>query len=401
MSKKPEELLKLLASARSVAAELQDELSNNFAFRRDVVESSKALTRTLQAPPDIFWDTTLGAEHLYTLRTALAAGWLDAVAKAPADSGVTAEDLASITKSDASMAARLMRLLTAAGSVTEVGLNTYAPNEITHMWCSKGMRAGLKLVADEHAHTLSNMPAFFAKNGYQTPRTVEDGLFAYGYGATLFEFLARHPERQEAFNSFMGAAKTGRKSWLDVYPIEELRVSSESEVMLVDVGGGRGHETTQLASKRKGLDLPGKLILQDQAEVLEQVPAEWRSSFETQAQDFFKPQPASCVHARAYYMRMILHDWPDTACVAILTQLRDAMKTGYSTLLINEIVLPDQGCSFEGAAWDIMMMAVCAGKERTRKDWVELLGQVGGLRMERIWTLEEGGESIIEAVRSK
>ena len=40
------------------------------------------------------------------------------------------------------------------------------------------------------------------------------------------------------------------------------------------------------------------------------------------AHDFFKPQPIR--NASVYFMRMILHDWPDYKALEILKALRSA-----------------------------------------------------------------------------
>lgn len=85
----------------------------------------------------------------------------------------------------------------------------------------------------------------------------------------------------------------------------------------------------------------------------------------------------------------------------MLSHIRDAMKPGYSTLLINEIVLPDEKCSHWGAAFDISMMAVVNGQERTKNDWEQLLGSVEGLRVASIWNLAVTGESVVEVSRIK
>lgn len=52
--------------------------------------------------------------------------------------------------------------------------------------------------------------------------------------------------------------------------------------------------------------------------------------------DFFTPQP---VTADVYYLRWILHNWPDKYCVEILRNLRPALKPG-AMIVIHEQVLP-------------------------------------------------------------
>jgi hypothetical protein len=168
--------------------------------------------------------------------------------------------------------------------------------------------------------------------------------------------------------------------------------------LLVDVGGGDGYELIRFAKMVKS---PGRLILQDVAEVIEQVPAEWSELFTAQVHDYMKPQPETCRSARVFYLRLVCHGLYDADCKTMLGNLRDAMKPGYSSLLINEVVLPDTGCSYWAAAFDVSMMVVVNARERTKRNWEVLLESVGGLRVEKIWPLAVTGESVIEVVRTE
>jgi hypothetical protein len=49
------------------------------------------------------------------------------------------------------------------------------------------------------------------------------------------------------------------------------------------------------------------------------------------------------------------------------------MTKGYSKLFINDIILPDVNCSLFQAGFDINMMAMHAGIERSRNQWTTLL----------------------------
>jgi len=111
--------------------------------------------------------------------------------------------------------------------------------------------------------------------------------------------------------------------------------------------------------------------------------------------DFFTPQPIK--GARIYYLRFILHDWPDDRCRVILQHLKSAMEPGYSKLLLNEAVLTDQQASWQHTSLDIHMMALAASQERTETQWRELISSAG-LRITGIWGKGKGNESIIEIV---
>lgn len=93
-------------------------------------------------------------------------------------------------------------------------------------------------------------------------------------------------------------------------------------------------------------------------------------------------------------MHSILHDWPDEVCHKILERITAAMRPGYSKLLINENVVPNKDAYWETTGLDLLMM-VFGGKERSERDWYELLGSVG-LKIAKIWTAQRGVESLIE-----
>lgn len=84
------------------------------------------------------------------------------------------------------------------------------------------------------------------------------------------------------------------------------------------------------------------------------------------------------------------------------------MTPNASILLLNEIVLPARCIPLQMALWDVQMMAVVGGRERTQSDWRSLVENVGNygakqdvkLEIIRIWTPPNNqGEGIIEIVR--
>ncbi|KAG4220086.1 hypothetical protein PC116_g31435 [Phytophthora cactorum] len=195
----------------------------------------------------------------------------------------------------------------------------------------------------------------------------------------------------------MSAYRFGKPSWVDpgFYPVSERLVegfnSEYSDVFLVDVGGGKGHDLHEL--KAKYPQIPGKLILQDRPAVISTV-SDGSSSFEAISHDFFTAQPIK--HARAYYLHSILHNWGDDDCIKILQQLKPAMRPGYSRLLINEIVVPRQNASWPITSMDQLMLVLAAIQERTEAHLTELLKKAG-FKIIKIYSYESGQESLVEA----
>ncbi|KUI56514.1 Demethylsterigmatocystin 6-O-methyltransferase [Cytospora mali] len=198
------------------------------------------------------------------------------------------------------------------------------------------------------------------------------------------------------FNNHMGGYRQGRLPWMypKFFPVQGRLISgadaSPESPFLVDVGGSVGHDIAQFQSLHPSH--PGKLILQDMPAVIGQIET-LDPNIERMGHDFFTEQPIK--GARAYNMHSILHDWPDDKCNLILSRLTAAMKTGYSSILINENVMPNTNAWWESMALDMVMMSLFSSEERTYEDWKTLLGN-DGLKIVRVWSGGRGGESLIE-----
>ena len=139
--------------------------------------------------------------------------------------------------------------------------------------------------------------------------------------------------------------------WLEWFPEEVLFPSNnqelrESEVFMVDVGGGYGHDLSAFADKFPSK--PIRMILQDLPGVVQEGKEQRRkagqtldSRVELSSHDFFQEQPIK--GAQIYYMHKIMHDWPDKDCAVILTQIKKAMVPG-SRILVNDCILLNHAC---------------------------------------------------------
>ncbi|KAJ5332900.1 hypothetical protein MYU51_008859 [Penicillium brevicompactum] len=217
------------------------------------------------------------------------------------------------------------------------------------------------------------------------------GLFQIAHGTELsaFQWFAATPPYMDYFNSFMAAYRAGKRYWFEegFYPVAENLLSGfQDGVLLVDVGGGRGHDLEAFL-KVYG----GRVILQDQPGVIADISA--HQKFEAQAHDFFMPQPV--VGARAYYLHSVLHNWSDDESVEILKNLIPALKEGYSKVLINEIVADEERPVLAATSMDMMMLAFFGVKERTKSHWNYIIERAG-LRIVGIYAYPGVAESLIE-----
>lgn len=200
----------------------------------------------------------------------------------------------------------------------------------------------------------------------------------------------------------MGAYRAEKAPWHGpgFYPVAEQLITgfdaSVSDVLLVDVGGGKGHDLAGFAAQYC-VSCPWRLVLQDREPVVAGVvaaSAERELPFEAQAYDFFTPE--TVLGARAYYLQSILHDWNDEQNIAILRNLVPALRKGYSKVLLDEIVVSEERPTVPATDMDLMMLAHFAVRERSEAEWRCLLENVG-LRVVNIYSYPGVAESLIEA----
>ena len=248
--------------------------------------------------------------------------------------------------------------------------------------------------------SFNHFPKFFKKNGYEVPARADEGPFQAAHGSNLpfFEWLVATPPHLDEFSAFMSAYRAGKANWWDkgFYPVAERLVcgfdTSVNETLLVDVGGGRGHDVALFAAAHS--PHPGKLILQDREPVIDSIEHKKSLPFESQTHDFYTPQPVK--GARAYSLHSILHDWDDAHGVSILENLRPALVPGYSRVLLNEIVLSEEKPTLAATSMDMMMLAHLGVRERTESEWRAIV-EKAGLKFLKVYTYPGVAESVIEA----
>ena len=179
--------------------------------------------------------------------------------------------------------------------------------------------------------------------GEPTPTKTGHNL-AEGTSVPFFQTLATKPDRARRFASAMSIMQSA-PGWdasaaLSGFDWKSLVPSSGGgggrRGTVVDVGGSDG--TFGLALSRQHPEL--KVIVQDLPGVIQGTLASPRQNGDSiilQEHDFFTEQPVR--GADVYFLRMILHDWPDEAATKILRQLVPALKPG-ARILINDHCVP-------------------------------------------------------------
>ncbi|KAI9150538.1 O-methyltransferase mpaG [Paramyrothecium foliicola] len=293
---------------------------------------------------------------------------------------------------------RLMRHLGTMGYLVETAEDEFKPTNLSRSLSIPGIGNGYLAATACVSSALARFHEFSRSRGWKNPSDASDTslMYAYGINQDMFSWLESQGYGKH-FNDLMIGYHEGRKPWMspDVYPVQERLISGASpdpkEPFLVDIGGNIGHDLLQF--KITFPNAPGSLILQDLPVVIRGIK-ELDPSIVRVEHDFRTEQPIK--GARAYYMRSILHDWPDDVCVEILSLIKSAMKQGYSRLLINENVIPSVKAYWEATALDIMMMTLQSSEERTETSWRHLIEDKAGLKVTRIWNDGISTESLIE-----
>ncbi|KAH7398325.1 S-adenosyl-L-methionine-dependent methyltransferase [Pyrenochaeta sp. MPI-SDFR-AT-0127] len=195
----------------------------------------------------------------------------------------------------------------------------------------------------------------------------------------MFHLYQENRVEGESFNQVMGGVMATQAGWLDIFPHDTLVATANKDgPVLVDIGGGIGHDIERFREAHPG----------NGVSPLSGGPAR---SFN---HDFFTPQPIK--GARAYYMHGILHDWSDELARKILEMQRDALTPGYSRLLIHDHITPEVVAHPHTIAYDLAMMVMVAGEERTESHWSKLLKSAGNTIV-KIWSSPLAVQRIIEA----
>ena len=194
----------------------------------------------------------------------------------------------------------------------------------------------------------------------QTGETAFDHLF----GESLFEFLGHTPENAAIFDQGMvGVHGRETEAMLTAFDFSNIEV-------LADIGGGNGSVLAAVLTKHPSL----RAILFDRADVIDRAKANLAQAgvadrVQFIAGDFFQSVPRG---ADAYFLRHIIHDWNDDQSRTILNNVRSAMPPD-GRLLLAEFVLPDGPEPFHGKWFDVAMMTVTGGQERTASEYRKLL----------------------------
>ncbi len=198
--------------------------------------------------------------------------------------------------------------------------------------------------------------------------------FEHIHGQPLFDFLHDHPTGAAQFNEAMsGYSGQEARAILAAYDFSGVTT-------VVDLGGGHGALLEVLL--RNHPHLCG--ILFDRAPVVagaqrRLADAGMLARATCVAGDFFAEVPSG---GDLYVLKSVLHNWDDAAALRILRRCRQAMAQ-QACLLVVERVVPLGNIAAEAKLFDINMLVVAGGQERTEREYDALL-QAAGFKLTRV-----------------
>ncbi|KAH3972070.1 hypothetical protein HBH98_001570 [Parastagonospora nodorum] len=218
---------------------------------------------------------------------------------------------------------RVMRYAATQWMVEQVGIDTYRATNITHYLSMSGLESVISHVTERNIAVYNAIPKWMAENAYKQPQDNRNLPFQLSMNTNLhfFEWLAQRERHQQAFNDYMSFQRVGQKSWLDVFPLEKYAhkpsIEDKHRTLFVDIGDSYGHQCREALKRFPWLQ--GRVVLQDtHGAAIDSAMA--IEGLKVVHHDFTKPQPVkgACI----FYLRNILHDWPDQACRNILSQIK-------------------------------------------------------------------------------
>ncbi|WP_231405823.1 MULTISPECIES: methyltransferase [Myxococcus] len=300
------------------------------------------------------------------------------------DTPKTVEELAEASGTHAPTLRRLLRLLS--------GLGVLVKDESTQRWALTELGGMLRKdnpgsvygSLRAHGHILSWQAWGDLVTALKTGKpTVEKFM-----GDTFFNYMTTHPDVAAIFNGSMAAYQTlNAPAVVNGYDFSSAR-------SIVDVGGGTGMLLTHILKANPGVrgtvfEMPHVAV-----EARERIAEQGLSPrCDVVAGDFFE-----CIVPEGkdvYILSQILHDWDDEQSLRILKCIRAAMRPD-SRLLIVETVLPGDNVPHFGNLYDLAMLVLVGGRERTGPEYTALL-EKAGLRLFNVFPTTMP-PSVVEAV---
>ncbi|KAF8815775.1 S-adenosyl-L-methionine-dependent methyltransferase [Phlegmacium glaucopus] len=376
------------------------------------------LSATVARPSHTLVNRLMGGYEPSCLNVALTYKFSDILQEKPA--GMHISEIGQKSGIEARKVGRVFRILASKHIFREVSDNVFANNRLSIQLLSSNPLSSLGLhFTDECIKSAVLISEVFADKEWGPSYAPHQTAFnKYSdYPDPVFKYFEGETPKGAELGARFGVGMIGWGSAIEAssviteFPWKELGDGAS----VCDVGGGIGNIVLQLAKAYPTLDLKlqdlPERILQAKNEVwpkrCPEAIAEKRIQFEPI--DFLSESPIQ--GCNVYYLKNIIHDWPDAESIKILTGVRKAMVS-HSRVLVHEYILQHANRVPEGQSrytqapepllpnygagrirqynLDLDMMAMLNSEERQLDDFVRL-GEAAGLKFEKLWDFGEMG----------
>jgi SAM-dependent methyltransferase len=275
----------------------------------------------------------------------------------------TAAELAAATNTHAPSLFRILRALVSVGVLNSVEGGRFAQTPLSETLVTDAPGSlrwfAVSELGQEHYPAWGNL-----MHSVKTGEIAFDNFF----GVDIWKYFQQNPEDAAVFNNSMSNVTAAvNEAITSLYDFSQFGT-------IVDVGGGHGGLITAILQKNPAL----KGILFDAAEVIEGARPKIEAvgladRLETVAGDFFKTVPEG---GDVYIMKWIIHDWDDEKSNTILRNCRNRMQPNGRLILV-DCVVPETDEPHFSKFIDLNMLVMTGGKERTEKEFAQLLGAAG------------------------
>ena len=296
-----------------------------------------------------------------------------------------AMSLARETKVDGPTLYRLLRTLASAGIFTEDAAGRFANTELSELLRDNAAGSG-------HAFVRLAGGAVNWRSWEELLYSVRTGRPAFDriFGQSSFDYLSVHPEKAALFDAAM----------VDSSRLLETALVAHHDFaryrLLIDVGGGVGGTLCSVLHGNPGL----RGVVFD----LDHVAQRAQGHIEAQGLshrctaiggNFFDNVPSG---GDAYFMKHVLHDWDDEHCQQVLRACRSAMSAEAKLLVCERVIQPGEA-ALDAKLMDLhMLVKTQGGRERTEREYRELLSAAGFDLLEVVATGSPW--SVLEAVKT-
>ena len=216
-------------------------------------------------------------------------------------------------------------------------------------------------------------------------RAIDDVL-----GTTLWDYLNAHPQENQIFNG----AITSFSERVNLLLVKTYPDFSQMET-IVDIGGGQGTFLATILQENPNIQ---RGILFDRPQVIKEAEETFRQAGVSDRctcvpSNFLEDVPPG---ATMYTFKNVLHDWDDSQTQRILQNVRRSASSG-SRVLIAELLIPETNPPFAVTSLDLVMLFETGGKQRTAREFEQLL-QYSGFTLERVIPIDRTPYSIVEGI---